>query len=98
MTMMRIQSQIDTVILSLGSAPTLRRVDPYLQGCSAYAFFAGKRRVHDSRGKLTTASPTVCLCRQALCVEHDRDRPVVGELERHTGTEHPGFDRDTEGA
>ena len=32
MTMMRIQSQIDTVILSLGSAPTLRRVDPYLQG------------------------------------------------------------------
>jgi hypothetical protein len=29
---MRIQSQIDTVILSLGSAPTLRRVDPYLQG------------------------------------------------------------------
>jgi hypothetical protein len=34
MTMMRIQSQIDTVILSLGSAPTLRRVDPYLQGCS----------------------------------------------------------------
>lgn len=41
MTMMRIQSQIDTVILSLGSAPTLRRVDPYLQGCSAYAFLAG---------------------------------------------------------
>src|SRR5829696_8748339 len=37
MTMMRIQSQIDTVILSLGSAPTLRRVDPYLQGCSAHA-------------------------------------------------------------
>jgi hypothetical protein len=31
MTMMRIQSQIDTVILSLGSAPTLRRVDPHLQ-------------------------------------------------------------------
>ena len=32
MTMMRIQSQIDTVILSLGSAPTLRRAGLYLQG------------------------------------------------------------------
>jgi hypothetical protein len=51
MTMMRIQSQIDTVILSLGSAPTLRRVDPYLQGCSAYAFLAVKRRPIALRGK-----------------------------------------------
>ena len=44
MTMMRIQSQIDTVILSLGSAPTLRRVDQYLQGCSAL-----RRERHRSR-------------------------------------------------
>jgi methyl-accepting chemotaxis protein len=43
MTMMRIQSQIDTVILSLGSAPTLRRADPYLQGA------AGERREGDFR-------------------------------------------------
>jgi hypothetical protein len=53
MTMMRIQSHIDTVILSLGSAPTLRRVNPYLQGCSAYAFLPGKRRVPDLQGKHT---------------------------------------------
>ena len=34
MTMMRIQSQSDTVILSLG-AWTLRPADPYLQGAAA---------------------------------------------------------------
>jgi hypothetical protein len=66
MTMMRIQSQIDTVILSLGSAPTLRRVDPYLQGCSAYAFLAVKRRPNERlrlamKKSMSVRSPLVLL-------------------------------------
>jgi hypothetical protein len=38
----------------------------------------------------TTTSGT-CWC---LDVEHDRDRPVVDELERHTCPENAGLDRD----
>jgi hypothetical protein len=55
MTMMRTQSQIDMVILSLGARWTLRRADPYLQGRRASGGKAIFRLRRHRLGRFVTA-------------------------------------------